>query len=136
MHMRQSTETLLPITLSYLHFLLCLFICLFLQKKTSLALFPQMAGLLQHLLKSAADVLSYCCGKRYTMVCWGGGLKKDASQLTKLMKKVGHVVCRQSVIHGRITWTMDNPLHPLYDIISRQMSSFSDRLLALPSSGH
>uniref|UniRef100_A0A8C4SBQ6 TIR domain-containing protein n=1 Tax=Erpetoichthys calabaricus TaxID=27687 RepID=A0A8C4SBQ6_ERPCA len=75
----------------------------------------------------------------YAVVCWGGSIKKkDASRLDKLVSKAGSIVGMEldsltSVAErralSRLLSIMENPLHPLNSIISRQKSSFSDRLL-------
>uniref|UniRef100_A0A8C4SCV5 TIR domain-containing protein n=1 Tax=Erpetoichthys calabaricus TaxID=27687 RepID=A0A8C4SCV5_ERPCA len=80
----------------------------------------------------------------YAVVCWGGSIKKkDASRLDKLVSKAGSIVGMEldsltSVAErralSRLLSIMENPLHPLNSIISRQKSSFSDRLLSLSCS--
>ncbi|XP_058254652.1 uncharacterized protein LOC131359093 [Hemibagrus wyckioides] len=80
----------------------------------------------------------------YAAVCWGGSIKKKvASRLDKLVRKVSSIVGSEldSLISvaarralSRLLSIMDKPLHPLYSVISRQRSSFSDRLLSLPCS--
>ncbi|KAL1256554.1 hypothetical protein QQF64_012099 [Cirrhinus molitorella] len=75
----------------------------------------------------------------YAVVCWGGSIKKkDPSCLDKLVRKVGSVVGTEldsmSTVAerralSRLLSIMDNPLHPLHNIISRQRSN---RLLSLP----
>ena len=80
----------------------------------------------------------------YAVVCWGGSLKKrDAARLDKLVRKAGSVVGSEldsltSVAErrtlNRLLSIIDNPQHPLHNTISRQRSSFSDRLLSLPCS--
>ncbi|XP_051807248.1 uncharacterized protein LOC127534909 [Acanthochromis polyacanthus] len=80
----------------------------------------------------------------YAVVCWGSSLKKKhAARLDKLVRKVGSVVGteldsltseaeRQTL--NRLLSIIDNPSHPLHSSISRQRSSFSDRLLSLSCS--
>ncbi|KAI3361742.1 hypothetical protein L3Q82_001955 [Scortum barcoo] len=80
----------------------------------------------------------------YAVVCWGGSLKKkDAARLDKLVRKAGSVVGTEldsltSVAErrtlNRLLSIIDNPSHPLHSAISRQRSSFSDRLLSLSCS--
>uniref|UniRef100_A0A8C4SNG4 Reverse transcriptase domain-containing protein n=1 Tax=Erpetoichthys calabaricus TaxID=27687 RepID=A0A8C4SNG4_ERPCA len=80
----------------------------------------------------------------YAVVCWGGSItKKDASLLDKLVRKAGSIVGMElnsltSVAErralSRLLSIMENPLHPLNCVISRQKSSFSDRLLSLSCS--
>ena len=80
----------------------------------------------------------------YAVVCWGGSLKKkDAARLDKLVRKAGSVVGTEldsltSVAERRalnkLLSIADNPHHPLHGAISRQRSSFSDRLLSLSCS--
>ncbi|XP_051788716.1 uncharacterized protein LOC127529381 [Erpetoichthys calabaricus] len=76
----------------------------------------------------------------YAVVCWGGSIKKrDASRLDKLVRKAGSIagtkldsltsVAERRAL-SRLLSIMENPLHPLNRIISRQRSSFSDRLLS------
>ncbi|XP_051789625.1 uncharacterized protein LOC127529603 [Erpetoichthys calabaricus] len=76
----------------------------------------------------------------YAVVCWRGSIKKrDTSRLDKLVRKAGSIVGmeldsltsvaeRQAL--SRLLSIMENPLHLLNSIISRQRSSFSDRLLS------
>ncbi|KAI3363544.1 hypothetical protein L3Q82_012147 [Scortum barcoo] len=81
----------------------------------------------------------------YAVVCWGGSLKKkDAARLDKLVRKAGSVVGTEldsltSVAErrtlNRLLSIIDNPSHPLHSAISRQRSSFSDRLLSLSFTG-
>ncbi|XP_051785267.1 uncharacterized protein LOC127528438 [Erpetoichthys calabaricus] len=76
----------------------------------------------------------------YVVVCWGGSIKKrDASHLDKLVRKAGSTVgmeldsltsVAERRVLSRLLSIMENPLHPLNRIISRQRSSFSDRLLS------
>uniref|UniRef100_A0A8C4X371 B30.2/SPRY domain-containing protein n=1 Tax=Erpetoichthys calabaricus TaxID=27687 RepID=A0A8C4X371_ERPCA len=80
----------------------------------------------------------------YAVVFWGGSIKrKDASRLDKLVRKASSMVGMEldsltSVAErralSRLLSIMENPLHPLNSIISRQRSSFSDRLLSLSCS--
>lgn len=80
----------------------------------------------------------------YAVVCWGGSIKRrDATQLDKLVRKAGSVVGAEldtltSVAEKRflrkILSILDNVHHPLHQTISRQRSSFRDRLLSLPCS--
>ncbi|KAI3358660.1 hypothetical protein L3Q82_014719 [Scortum barcoo] len=69
--------------------------------------------------------------------------KKYAARLDKLVRKAGSVVGTEldsltSVAErrtlNRLLSIMDNPSHPLHSAISRQRSSFSDRLLSLSCS--
>uniref|UniRef100_A0A8C4TB68 Reverse transcriptase domain-containing protein n=1 Tax=Erpetoichthys calabaricus TaxID=27687 RepID=A0A8C4TB68_ERPCA len=80
----------------------------------------------------------------YAVVCWGGSIKKrDTSRLDKLVRKAGSIVGMMldsltSVAErralSRLLSIIENPLHPLNRIISRQRSSFSDRLLSMSCS--
>lgn len=80
----------------------------------------------------------------YAVVCWGSSLKKkDAARLDKLVRKAGSVVGTEldiltSVAErrtlNRLLSIIDNPDHPLHSTITRQRSSFSDRLLSLSCS--
>ncbi|XP_051787946.1 uncharacterized protein LOC127529166 [Erpetoichthys calabaricus] len=72
----------------------------------------------------------------YAVVCWGGSIKKrDASRLDKLVRKAGSIVgmeldsltsMAERRALSRLLSIMENPLHLLNRIISRQRSSFSD----------
>uniref|UniRef100_A0A8C4T3P3 Reverse transcriptase domain-containing protein n=1 Tax=Erpetoichthys calabaricus TaxID=27687 RepID=A0A8C4T3P3_ERPCA len=80
----------------------------------------------------------------YAVVCWGGSIKKkDASRLDKLVRKAGSIVgtemdsftsVAERRVLKRLLSIMENPMHPLNSVISRQKSSFSDRLLSLSCS--
>ncbi|XP_062860103.1 dehydrogenase/reductase (SDR family) member 7Cb isoform X1 [Trichomycterus rosablanca] len=77
----------------------------------------------------------------FAAVCWGGSIRAgDAKKLNKLIKKAGSVlgcsldgfelvVERRSV--NKLISILDNPSHPLHDLLIRQRSTFSNRLIQL-----
>ncbi len=79
----------------------------------------------------------------YTIVCWGGALKnKEASQLTKVIKKAGSVISTRldSLVEvaerrtlRKFLSIMDNLQHPLRRAITAQKSSFSHQFLTIHS---
>ncbi|KAI3368513.1 hypothetical protein L3Q82_025518, partial [Scortum barcoo] len=112
------------------------------RKGQSRLVLPQKAGVLQHLQEAAADLLPVCGSERppvRSSVLGGSLKKKDAARLDKLVRKAGSVVGTEldsltSVAErrtlNRLLSIIDNPSHPLHSAISRQRSSFSDRLEA------
>ncbi|KAI3367054.1 hypothetical protein L3Q82_009687, partial [Scortum barcoo] len=104
--------------------------------------FLQKAGVLQHLQKAATDLLPVCGSESASYpvrssVLGGSLKKKDAARLDKLVRKAGSVIGTEldsltSVAErrtlNRLLSIIDNPSHPLHSAISRQRSSFSDRL--------
>ncbi|KAI3373002.1 hypothetical protein L3Q82_023449 [Scortum barcoo] len=115
------------------------------RKGQSTPVLPQKAGVLQHLQEAATDLLPVCGSERPPVrsSVLGGLKKKEAVRLDKLVRKAGSVVGTEldsltSVAErrtlNRLLSIIDNPSHPLHSAISRQRSSFSDRLLSLSCS--
>lgn len=80
----------------------------------------------------------------YGVVCWGGNIRqRDTQRLDKLIKKAASVIGASqdfvvSVMERRtlakLLSIMDNSSHPLHELLLRQRSSFSERLLSLSCS--
>lgn len=80
----------------------------------------------------------------YGVVCWGGNIRqRDTQRLDKLIRKASSVIGADqdsvvSVMERRtlekLLSVMDNSSHPLHELVMRQRSSFSERLLSLSCS--
>ena len=74
----------------------------------------------------------------FAAVCWGGSIKGgDANKLNRLINKAGCVLgCSldgfEMVVErslNKLTAILNNASHPLHDLLVRQQSTFSNRLI-------
>ena len=80
----------------------------------------------------------------YGVVCWGGNISKgDADKVTKLIKKAGSVigiqldpldVILEKRVRAKTSAILRDATHPLYDVLSQQQSTFSQRMLSIKCS--
>ena len=77
----------------------------------------------------------------FAAVCWGSSIGAgDTNRLNKLIKKAGSVIgCKLDTFQGtverrtldKLFSILDNPEHPLHNLLDRQRSTFSNRLIQL-----
>ena len=80
----------------------------------------------------------------YAVVCWGGNISKgDAAKVTKLIKKAGSVigiqldpldVILEKRVRAKTSAILGDTTHPLYEVLSQQQSTFSQRMLSIKCS--
>ena len=77
----------------------------------------------------------------FAAVCWGSSIGAgDTNRLNKLIKKAGSVIgCKLDTLENaverrtlnRLLSIMENPEHPLHQLLDGQRSTFSNRLIQL-----